>query len=708
MLATCLVGAVAIGHLLVAPYTKVEESFSLQACHDLMYLGPHTDQYDHQEYPGVVPRSFIGPMVLSGMAVPFITLFKLLGISKLYSQYIVRLALAWLVVMSWRRFHKQVKSSFGVGVAGWFTAITVTQFHFIYYLSRTLPNTFALVCAVLVFSYWLEQDHWKFVLTSGIGIIIFRIDLIMLLAPMLLHDLYTHRLPLIRLLQWVLTVGAAVLFLTVSIDSLFWGRLLWPEGEVFWFNTALNQSHNWGMLPFLWYWYSALPRALGASYLLVPLGLYVDQRMKLLTAPAFIFVALFSLLPHKELRFIVYALPLFNVAAAAGCHYIWRNKRKNIMWGLLCCGAALHLLVNCTLTALLLTVSANNYPGGVSLMRLHELVPDTQRLSVHIDNLAAQSGVTRFLQFNDNWNYNKTEDLRAGGRDIRSFTHLLVEAKTKYAYNLKHYSESHNIMEAIEAFSHLTFNYQHFPPIKIRTKPALYILENLIDEDIWWTEEVGGETVAIDETPLKSSSGKTKKKQKRPAPGDEQLKTEASVEQNEKVKQKKDTKKTQLKQDDDGDINRSERKPSNSIDDKDKLDKDKQKVKQSKEEKNIKSDSTTEYVKESKEKQDSDGRKHESIDSNNRKQTGSSTDGENSSVKHDKESSEDTKDKSQTKYKKKKKNLQGVEKEVTLENKPKTEKKAATSGRTKSKPEEATRSDTVTLSEEDSTVSSEL
>ena len=63
--------------------------------------------------------------------------------------------------------------------------------------------------------------------------------------------------------------------------------------------------------------------------------------------------------------------------------------------------------------------------------------------------------------------YNKTENLRAGGRELRSFSHLLVEAKTKYAYNLKHYSDSHNILEAVEAFSHLSFNYQHFPPVKV-------------------------------------------------------------------------------------------------------------------------------------------------------------------------------------------------------------------------------------------------
>jgi len=70
-------------HLLVSPFTKVEESFSLQATHDIHRHGlPTKDvasyltaRYDHLTFPGAVPRSFVGPLLLSQVSVPFIHLF---------------------------------------------------------------------------------------------------------------------------------------------------------------------------------------------------------------------------------------------------------------------------------------------------------------------------------------------------------------------------------------------------------------------------------------------------------------------------------------------------------------------------------------------------------------------------------------------------------------------------------------------------------
>lgn len=122
----------------------------------------HWFQYDHLEFPGVVPRTFLGPLFISFFAAPFIFFLRLLSLNKFWAQYIgtikrsptqagiwlfllsVRTILALTVILSFRKLSQTLEKQFGSRWLQWFIAITVTQSHFMFYMSRPLPNIMAL------------------------------------------------------------------------------------------------------------------------------------------------------------------------------------------------------------------------------------------------------------------------------------------------------------------------------------------------------------------------------------------------------------------------------------------------------------------------------------------------------------------------------------------------------------------------------------
>jgi alpha-1,6-mannosyltransferase len=475
-----LVLAVAAAHVFLAPYAKVEESFNLQATHDVMYHGWDLASYDHHAFPGVVPRTFIGAIALAALAKPLHVALVFLRVldsdesrgTKMGAQIAARLALATVTVAALGRMRRVLRSAFGEAVGVAFACVVASQFHLTFYASRTLPNTFALALTTLAAADWFEAHVERtsssssssrdvnvsvdardfravFLLTASF--VIFRCDTVLLLAPVGAHMLRTRAFSLPQAVNWGARCVAACLAITVAVDTAMWAPpsetsdasgssalwpgsegIMWPEGRVFWFNTYENKSKEWGVAPFRWYFTNALPRSLGTWTPFVPFGALNEPKTRPVFLVALCFVAAYSFLPHKELRFVFPALPLCDACAAVGVVEAYtrlgsrqkrvskkrrddgrrkgsktsdvetkkndERRRKNALGVFLLLGVA---AVAVAAHAVFASAAYRNYPGGEAFAAMHA-AETRARLGretptrVHVDVAAAQTGVSRF------------------------------------------------------------------------------------------------------------------------------------------------------------------------------------------------------------------------------------------------------------------------------------------------------------------------
>ena len=146
--------------------------------------------------------------------------------------------------------------------------------------------------------------------------------------------------------------------------------------------------------------------------------------------PILSFVGFYSLLPHKEWRFVVYVVPGLTAIAAAGASWIWTRRAKSAIYALLSLALLASVLLSFVASSAFLAISSLNYPGGGAIDFLHNGLqhPPGVHLQVYFDNLACQTGVTRFLENHDEaqtmmdvlesqdiahkriWTYSKAED----------------------------------------------------------------------------------------------------------------------------------------------------------------------------------------------------------------------------------------------------------------------------------------------------------
>lgn len=143
-----------------------------------------------------MPRSFLGPLSIAGPVLPVAWLLDHAEPNKFWLQFLCRMVLAGIVCYSWNQLRRSLQQVLGIHVSIWWTLITISQFHFMFYMSRPLPNILALPLVLMAINYWLRMDTRKFVGFAGAAIIIFRAELALFLGLFLIHDVFYKRVKL--------------------------------------------------------------------------------------------------------------------------------------------------------------------------------------------------------------------------------------------------------------------------------------------------------------------------------------------------------------------------------------------------------------------------------------------------------------------------------------------------------------------------------
>jgi alpha-1,6-mannosyltransferase len=258
--------------------------------------------------------------------------------------------------------------------------------------------------------------------------VIFRSELALLLASHSLYLLFLasgngvqSQIALIRTALLPAGVWGAVigLVLSIPIDTFFWKTPtpLWPELSAFLSNVFPSDANlgasAWGTSPWHWYFTSALPRLLlNPSSLPLLAYLLAQPATRQLSLPLLVpntaYVLLYSFLPHKETRFLFPVLPPLAAATALAASHITNRRHRSAFYRIATYALILSTLVTFVIAhAVLLPLSSLSYPGAHALNALHahahtsasaQISQQPSIIVVHLDNLALQTGVTRFLQ----------------------------------------------------------------------------------------------------------------------------------------------------------------------------------------------------------------------------------------------------------------------------------------------------------------------
>lgn len=294
--------------VLLAPYTKVEESFNVQALHDFINVGVDEIMlFDHVTFPGSVKRTCLGILFLSLPSIFFRdTMKKWAGIlvslaillhrtlptsigmlsyggieemftmTKLPQLIVTRFLLAIFTCVSLIHLRRSVLYSCSQNsrlIGLWFSLLLYPLPHIIFYSSRFLPNFLCFPLTNLGIALFISGDITRSLTILVFTGIVFRFEVLIftgILIVLCISGFFRDGNSLISIREAIVSVGVSgimSIFLCSRVDSYFWDvKFVIPEFESFVFNVIGGNSSDWGVESPMAYFTKYLPKLFAAGF----------------------------------------------------------------------------------------------------------------------------------------------------------------------------------------------------------------------------------------------------------------------------------------------------------------------------------------------------------------------------------------------------------------------------------------------------------
>lgn len=487
-------------HLIKAPYTKVEESFNIQAIHDILNYGVFDiSQYDHLQFPGAVPRTFIGALIISYIAKPFLWFSNYWNgpdavPTQLEVQLLVRGVIAIMNCLSiiylkeqfqalvdkesgaaedaeGNKINAHIKNDFSFTSAGnWFLLFFMSSFHMMFYSSRPLPNfVIAFSLTNLALALVLKGKYEWSVAILALASVVFRLEIAALGVGITACCIYFKKISILKAVRFGIMGLSLGITLSLFIDSYFWKNWGIPEIDSFIFNVLEGNSANWGTEPFFAYFNKYIP-----MLFLPPTALILNYTalrfapvdLKIVAFASYFHILALSAQPHKEWRFIVYAVPSIMMLGSLSAAYLWENvKVESITNVLYMISLPATPLTSFVLSMLFLYISRMNYPGGEALFNFNNYIISNNitDATVHIGVPPCMTGVTLFGELDHarfNITYDRTENPYVLPTIWDSFDYaILLESSMDAIPFEEAKSNEWEIIQTTEMFMGLNYTY---------------------------------------------------------------------------------------------------------------------------------------------------------------------------------------------------------------------------------------------------------